>query len=91
MEVSIEILAGAVAIGLGLVRIVETLVVKSFTLLTGKKTPLSEIKDNHLHTIEEAVVKSNYQHEEQIKQGERMINQHEKTIELLAELRGKIK
>ena len=97
MDFTPEQFTAIIAMGFGMVRIIETLVVKGFGFITGKKDTMSAMAEmlgkatnNHLHTIQEAVVTAVEQHKTQINQTERMITQHDKELEILARLDGKL-
>lgn len=81
MEVSPEILTGTIAIGFGLVRIIEVLIAKGFNLINPKKdtqaTIMNRIETNDLKHIYEEITKQT--------------NQHDKQIELLIEINTTLK
>ena len=83
MEISEQTLIAGIAVAMGLVRIIEVLVVKGFSLVTGKKSNMDNITEtlnkatnNHLHTIEETLKES----------GRITHDDHTKQIELMTKL-----
>lgn len=104
VEITPEQIATMVAVTFGLIRIAEWGVKSIYALVTGKKDKMSEISDlvgkatnNHLHTIENAILKSVElanksisQHDLMIKQNDIMISSHEKQTDVLGRIDGKL-
>ena len=58
MEISPEQLTGMIAIGFGLVRIIEFLTIKGFNLITGKRTvqeSVEKIGNNHIDHLTKVI------------------------------------
>ena len=104
MDFSPEQLTGFIAIGFGCVRVFEWGAKSLYVLATGKKDSihsmeemLSKATTNHLSHLQGGMEKlvelthhSISQHEIMIKQGEQQICTHEKQIELLGTISGKL-
>jgi len=104
MELTPEIIGAAVAIGYGIVRVLEYGAKTIYAMTTGKKDSMSEMSDllakatnNHLAHLQngtdklvELTEKSIEQHNLMIDQGKQQIATHEKQIELLGIISGKL-
>lgn len=101
MNISIEaltaILTIATTFAMGLAKILEALIIKLFKVATGQKGQLESIGDlvnkattNHLSHIQNSVDEFAKGQAVLIEQGKQNFQQHEKTIELLAEIKGKL-